>query len=378
MQNNKSEPEIELDARTFQPTTLLSIAGRAILDARRAALNPDDTDATRYEERLENSFAAFLEIVGDKPLSYYLPIHMQDFATVLARVPSNRSKYRIFDGLTLKQMGERNAKLPPDQRKKCLSSSTVDSYLSEVKNVWTRVAAGVPGLRDLRAFRVTMPKDAEDAIDREPLAINSVNIWLDDAATPKRMKKPHQSWLPLAGLLTGMRLAELVYLHKTDFVEEGGNEVIDLRRPLWIDGEEIDRPLKTKTSKRIVAIHPLLRDCGFIEYAKNVRSSDGFVFSHFLRADDPPDAAQKQMSNWMHALGIHETQRQVFHSLRHSAKHWFRLHAGGRLADLQCGHALGSVSEKYGFKDLEPEEVEKIMAIPAPKGVDFSPFISLR
>ncbi|MBB4571693.1 tyrosine-type recombinase/integrase [Rhizobium leucaenae] len=367
--------ESEADERAFKPTTLLSVAGRSILDARKVAVNPNDKDASRYEERLETAFAAFLDVVGDKPLSYYLPIHMQDFATVLARLPPNRSKYAIFSGLTLREIGEKNARLPPDQRKKCLSESTVASYLSEVKNIWSRVAAGVPGLRDMGAYRVTMPQDAEDSIDREPLAVKSVNVWLRDAKTSKRLKKPHQSWLPFVGLLTGMRLAELVYLQKTDIIDVEGNEVIDLRKPLLINGREIDRPAKTKTSKRIVAIHPLLHDSGFIEYAKNVQSRDGFVFGRFQKANDPPDAAQKQMSNWMEALGIHETQRQVFHSLRHSAKDWLRDNVGERLADKQCGHALNGVSANYGAKALKASEVRKIMAMPAPEDVDFSPFM---
>ncbi|MQB04237.1 hypothetical protein DXT91_08790 [Agrobacterium tumefaciens] len=372
------EQEIEVDARAFKPSTLLSVAGRAVLDARKAALNPDDKDASRYEERLETSFAAFLEIVGDKPLKYYLPIHMQDFATFLARVPKNRSKIAAFKGLTLRQTVEKNAKLPLPQRNPCLAETTISSYLSEVKNIWSRVSAGVPDLRDMGGYRVSMPKDAVAAIDREPLAVSSLNIWLRDAATAKLMKKPYKAWLPLAGLLTGMRMAELVYLQRTDFVDVEGNEVIDLTRSLQIGGQDIDRPVKTKTSKRYVAIHPLLHDCGFIEYAKNVKSSDGFVFSHFHKTDDPPDAAQKQMYNWMIALGIHEKQRQVFHSLRHSAKDWFRHHAGERLADKQCGHAFSGVSAKYGAKLLKQDEVLQIMQIPAPKGVDFGSFLTLR
>ncbi len=370
----KPEPEIEADARAFKPSTLLSVAGRAILDARKSALNPEDKDATRYEERLETAFAAFLEVVGDKPLTYYLPIHMQDFATFLARVPKNRSKIVAFKGLSLRQTVEKNAKLPPDERNPCLAETTISSYLSEVKNIWSRVSAGVPDLRDMGAYRVSMPKDAVAAIDREPLAVPSVNVWLKDAATPKLMKKPHKAWLPLAGLLTGMRMAELVYLQRTDFVDVEGNEIIDLTRPLRIRGQDIDRPVKTKTSKRYVAIHPLLRDCGFIEYAKSVKSPDGFVFSHFHKTDDPPDAAQKQMYNWMNRLSIHETQRQVFHSLRHSAKDWFRKNVGDRLADKQCGHAFSGVSANYGAKLLDSDEVLQVMKIPAPKGVDFTPF----
>ena len=372
------EPEIEADARAFKPTTLLSVAGRAILDTRRAAVNPDDTDASRYEERLETALTTFLEVVGDKPLKYYLPIHMQDFATFLARVPKNRSKISKFKGLTLQQTVDKNAKLPPEQRAPCLSQTTVASYLSEVKNIWSRVAAGVPGLRDMGAYRVSLPKGIVASIDREPMKVSSLNIWLRDAATSKSMKKPHKAWLPLTGLLTGMRLAELIYLQSTDIVVVEGNELIDLTRPLRIGGQEIDRPAKTKTSKRYVAIHPLLHECGFIDYAKNLKSPDRYVFSYFHKSNDPPDAAQKQMSNWMNALGIHETQRQVFHSLRHSAKDWIRKQTDERIADKQFGHAFSGVSANYGAKLLEPDEVRQIMEIPAPKGVDFTPFIRAR
>lgn len=370
----EAQGTFKADPRAHTPSTLLSVAGRAVLDARKTATTPTDKDDSRYQERLEATFAAWLDVIGDEPLEFYLPVHLQDFATVMARIPANRSKFPIFDGLTLREMGDKNDALPTDQRKPRLAASTITGHLQEIRTIWSQVSAGVRGLRDFSGYNVTIPKDAKESIDREPLAVSSVNLWFRDCATPGKMKKPHKSWLPLVGLLTGMRLAELIYLQKTDIVSIDGNEVFDLRLPLRIKGEDIDRPTKTKTSKRIVAIHPLLRECGFIDYAKNLRSPDGFIFSRFLKANDPPDAAQKQMSNWMHDLEIHETQRQVFHSLRHNAKHWFRHHLGERVADLQLGHALDSVSKRYGYKSLEPEEVEMVMAIPHPKGVDFSPF----
>jgi integrase len=373
-----TEAETEVDARAFKPSTLLSVAGRSILEARKAALNPDDDNASRYEERLETSFASFLDVVGDKPLSYYLPIHMQDFATFLARVPLNRKKVAIFRDLTLKQAVEKNAKLPLDQRKPCLAETTVTSYISEVKNIWSRVAAGVPGLRDMGAYRVTMPKDTAAAIDRKPISVPSLNIWLRDSATEKSMKKPHRAWLPLAGLLTGMRLSELVYLQRSDIVDFEGFEIIDLTTPLIIDGQKVERPTKTGTSKRYVALHPLLHECGFVDYVKSVKSTNGFVFAHFHATEDPPLAAGKQMINWMKTLKIHVHQKQVFHSLRHNAKDWFRGHLGKRLSDKQCGHRFVDVSDNYGESLLLPEEIQQIMEMPAPRRLDFSAFLKMR
>ncbi|MBZ9788536.1 hypothetical protein K9B32_00055 [Rhizobium sp. 3T7] len=378
IQQPQAQPLEHRDERTVTASTKLSVAGRVILDARKDALDKGNKDKVHYEERLENTFSAFLNVVGDHPLSYYLPVHLQDFATAMAKVPTNRTKYPIFAGLNLKQMGAKNDKLPDEKRIKSLSQTTVKEHVAQIKLIWEKATAGVSGIRDIRSFKVTMPAAATPAIDREGLPPTSLNIWLADSATSKMMRKPHKAWLPLVGFLTGMRLSEIVYLQSSDIVTIEGNEVFDLRLPLIFNGKPVDRPLKTKTSVRIVAIHPLLRDCGFIDFAKKQRGRGGFVFPHYHGAKDPADAAQKQMGNWMVALGIHETQRQVFHSLRHNAKSWFQINVGDRIADRQCGHAASSVGAKYGFKALEPEEVQMIMSIPAPRGVDFSPFIKWR
>jgi len=364
------------DPRAVFATTKLSVAGRTVLDLRKEALDTGDNERSRYEERLEATFAAFLEIVGDHPISYYLPIHLQDFATILGRVPTNRTKYPIFKGLTLRQIADKNDKLPASERIKRLAESTIKSHLSEIKMIWSQATASVKDAAKFNDFNVKMPVAASASIDREGLPAPSINKWLADAVRPAVMAKPHKAWLPLVGFLTGMRLSELVYLQSKDLVNIGGNEVFDLRLPLLIRGEQVPRPLKTKTSVRIVAIHPLLRDCGFIDFLRGQRGRDGFVFPHYHTAQDPADAAQKQMGNWMHKLNIHVTQQQVFHSLRHNAKAWFRIHAGDTLADRQCGHAAKTIGAAYGFKSLEPEEVEKIMAIPAPRDVDFTPFIT--
>ncbi|TPP11515.1 hypothetical protein [Rhizobium glycinendophyticum] len=378
VQPPEPQPTEYRDARTVTASTKFSVAGRVVLDARKEALDNGDKDRVRYEERLENTFSAFLNVVGDHPLSFYLPIHLQDFATVMAKVPKNRTKHPIFAGLNLKQMVEKNDKLPEKDRINSLSQTTVKEHVAQIKLIWEKATAGVTGIRDIRSFNVTMPAAATPAINREGLPPLSLNTWLADSVSARIMKKPHKAWLPLVGLLTGMRLSEIVYLQSSDIVTIEGNEVFDLRLPLIIDGKKVDRPLKTRTSVRIVAIHPLLQECGFIDFAKKQRGRGGYIFPHYHTARDPADAAQKQMSNWMGALDIHESQRQVFHSLRHNAKSWFRINVGDGLADKQCGHAASTVGAKYGFKTLLPEEIQKIMSIPAPRGVDFSPFIEWR
>lgn len=268
--------------------------------------------------------------------------------------------------MTLEQAADANDRLPEPRAR--LSEKAIKGYLAEVRSTWSRATADVADVRDIGALSITMPRSAAPSVDREGLRPDRINPWLADAA---RRSEPHFRWLPLVGLITGMRLGEIVYLKGGDFTEIDGHLVIDLRCFMTT---EPPRPLKTKTSRRLVALHPILGETGFLEWARS-RGTDEWVFPDFHRAKDPADAAQKRMSTWMRRLGIHTRHREVFHSLRHSTKAWLRPRIGKRSADFLCGHASTDEGDKYGFRLLEPEEIAEIEKAGLPRGVDFSPYL---
>jgi integrase len=365
-------PEIAEEVDSGEPgttrDTLLSVAVAPILQGRRDALEADGAK-NRYADRLDNTAAAFIDVIGDKPLKSYLPVDLQTYANILGRIPKNRAKHKRFDGLSLREMADVNDGLAkPFPR---LSKTSVQGYLSDFSTVWQAATAAVRDIRDITAARITMPRSAEPAIQREGLRPEKLNPWLADAVNyPK--SEPHFYWLPALAFLTGLRLGEIVFLKPTDFVMVSDNQVIDLRRYVDIKPR---RPLKNPNAERLVALHPILRDIGFLDWVESQRSSD-WLFPELHSASDPADALQKRMGYWIRKLGIHKEQREVFHSLRHSAKAWMRLHVEDRVADFQCGHAPSGVGAKYGFRVLEPEEIEKIMECPPPRNVDFTPYLS--
>lgn len=354
-------PTIEMDERTITADTLLSAAGKIILDNRKQAKEGASKGDDRYQERLTTTLAAFIDIIGDKPLSYYLPMHIQDFATVMAKVPKNRSKYEYFKGLSLKEIAQKNAKRKEPIQ--VLTASSVKSSISEFLNIWSQIRLVEPAIRDFKSFRIQIPPTARQNVDRNGLPAASLNLWLKDAFAIKTVRYEYKKYMLLVGLLTGMRLSEIVYLQPKDIVEYDGHTVIDLRQPIIIKGRSSDRSLKTKTSARIVALHPYLHECGFVRWSQRRRD---WVFGELHNADDPADAASKQMSNWMRKLEIHDAYSQVFHSLRHNAKHWLR-NTTKLIADKQCGHASDSVADSYGFSVLQADEIALIEALDLPK-----------
>lgn len=370
---NPVEPPVAIaddehrDEREITADTLFSVAGKTILELRKEAKVGGGRDGDdRYQERLEAALAAFIDVIGDKPLRYYLPLNMQEFATVMGRCPKNRTKYPQFKGLSIRELAEVNAQsktpLPT------LSVSAVSSLVSEVASLWSTATAGVSDVKDLKSYRITMPATARKAIVREGLSASSLNVWVRSAAS-LYPRDDCKRFMFLVALLTGMRQGELVWLQSKDIVEIGGHTVIDLRLPLMVNGKEVDRALKTETSPRIVALHPFLKEAGFLDFAQGRR---GWVFGEFHRkAKDPSHAAQKQMGYWMRKIGIHVEHKQVFHSLRHNAKHWIRVSLGKHIADRQCGHASSDVGDSYGFPVLQPDEIAKIEALALPSGVDF-------
>ena len=345
--------------------TLLSVAATPIVNSRCVALSAGGKN--RYADHVRHSLACFLEIVGDKPLRKYLPSDLQDYANAMANVPLNLVKLREFRGMTRQEAAEANARLK--QPKPCMKTATIDKYVTEVRHIWQRATASVADIRDIGAISVTMPRNAAPSLDREGLPAADLTTWF--AAAVKR-REPHYRWLPLLGLITGMRLSEIVYLKPGDIVDFEGHQVFDLRR-FMTSG----RPLKTKTSRRVVPVHPLLHETGFMVWVRDNRHKP-WLFPAFHEADDPADAAQKRMGYWMQNLGVHTPSVGTFHSLRHNAKSWLRIAASERIADLMQGHAPRTVGGRYGFRLLQEEEIAKVIAASPPRSVDFSPYLRKR
>jgi hypothetical protein len=161
----------------------------------------------------------------------------------------------------------------------------------------------------------------------------------------------------------------------------GGLWVADLTTDLVIAGEERERQIKNKGSRRLFALHSVLEQTAFFDYAAKRKGTE-WLFPAAFRfgkeiVKDPASAASKRLNGRLEKLGIHRPYETTFHSTRHTAKDIMRVaKVDPRTADRQTGHAMKTAGDAYGAKVLLVEEVEVLAARPLPEGLDLSPYLT--
>lgn len=162
-------------------------------------------------------------------------------------------------------------------------------------------------------------------------------------------------WLPLLALFTGARMEELGQLRPSDvtllsYVDGKGQD-----QAAWVinimEDDEDNLTLKNSGSERVVPVHPDLERLGFIEYVKAaVEAKHGRLFP-----DLKPNTYDRLTAKWGEWFGRYKREcgvtdrRMVFHSFRHTFKHYAR-HAN-IIEGVQrqiMGHSSGDVADGYG------------------------------
>ncbi|HEV2557939.1 MAG TPA: site-specific integrase [Microvirga sp.] len=170
-------------------------------------------------------------------------------------------------------------------------------------------------------------------------------------------KDPVRRWVPLLCCYSGARLAEVCQLRKQDVQRIEG---------VWcfkIDAEA--GSLKTRSSERIVPLHPAVLDQGFLSFVE--RTQTGPLF-----ADLSPDKfgrrggnATKTLGRWVRGLGLTDGRLSPNHSWRHRFKTLGRRHGlAGDIVNAITGHSHRSVADLYGEFPIEAKYRE-LLKVPA-------------
>ncbi|MCG9107716.1 phage integrase N-terminal SAM-like domain-containing protein [Laribacter hongkongensis] len=152
-------------------------------------------------------------------------------------------------------------------------------------------------------------------------------------------QRPADFWLPMLGLFTGGRISELAQLDIADIQQHEGIWAIS------INGEG-DKSIKTLAATRLIPIHPILLDCGFLDYVNDTKAYGTKIFP-YLTPDTFGSYGATPSERWgkyLDKLGIKDKQK-VFHSFRSTSND--RLKQNGVPEESRCqfvGHEHDTIN----------------------------------
>ncbi len=197
-----------------------------------------------------------------------------------------------------------------------------------------------------------VPKAKEAATERKPFTREQTRIMYTELTqnTSGLVRSDSHKWGSLLGMFTGARLNEICQLGITDIQQEGG---------IWLlhvtdEGDDNNKRVKAKASRRKVPIHRELIRLGFLDFVAS-RSHSPRLFHDY--SFNQNGGYGRNLGRWFNEtsflpkLGL-KAEGVVFHCLRHTMV--TRLgQAGVAEPIIQCvvGHAREGVTQQVYLRE---------------------------
>ncbi|MBR1276535.1 site-specific integrase [Bradyrhizobium sp. AUGA SZCCT0283] len=297
----------------------------------------------------------FIQLHGNLPILEIKRSHARTFREALQLVPKSRKGTLLK--ASLPELSDYGRVHPTVQK---VSPGTVNKQLGAAQAVagWGRHNGLVPEdafwsdpFEEMRLDEEQSQREPFDARDLQ--TIFNAPLFTEHKL-PVGAKGDAGIWLPLLALFAGARQAEYAGLRVSDIREDS-----ETRVPLmWFTRDtKAGRRLKTKSSERVVPVHPQLVKIGFLNYVAERRKDGEQAWLFPTVAPDQKGALRAWAKWWGRHLrdhvGVKDTNK-VFHSFRHGFQDALRQATPDEeLRDALAGRSSGkSVSRRYGAKAM--------------------------
>jgi integrase len=322
---------------------------RAAYDGWKKAKSP--TQSTEREFRY--AIQRFIELHGDLRIEDIRRGHVREYREALQMIPVRRSG--PLRKAQLPALMEWSADNPDAPR---YGPSSINKLLGGVQAVviWAYDNGFIPDDRiwadPFARMRVDEPEPDPILWKPDELKLLFGSRVYSEGHRPDAGCGEAAYWLPLLALFTGARQGELAPLTADDMQwdERTGIHYFVIK-----EDRERGARLKTKSSRRIVPIHPELVRLKFLDLVTERRKDNSRAPLFPLLKKGPRDGFADNWSKWfgryITRLGISD-DGPVFHSFRHNFKDALRsIGESEDINDALTGHAGGGVGRRYGAKD---------------------------
>lgn len=203
----------------------------------------------------------FMELVGDKRVCDITTDDTDRFLQALSVWPVHASKRREFRLMRAPEVVNKARLL----RTASLTTRTQQKHIDRLRMFFRWLELRHEIRPDL-LLGIRLYKRGQDfGLHREPFSESDLQL-IFDVHRQTRFETPYMFWAPLLALYQGLRVNELAQLYMDDVQQIGGRWCLDITR---------DRPgqrLKNQHSRRCIPLHPILIECGFLDFVQQARA----------------------------------------------------------------------------------------------------------
>lgn len=291
--------------------------------------------SSKVESKLKNSsieslrsrikifLGMIVELEGIEPTISRLSVAtIRKFCDVIKTFPVRRNA-KVLAGKSLLELSKLG--LPP------ISDKTHEEYMNTSADFlnWLKGDAYPVDhrLADILLSK-KVKKDKQETTKKLPFSdTDVVLIFSSDSYCKGTMKRASDYWVPLIALFSGARRGEICQLTLDDIYKKGNDWVFDINEDFDDDDEDTGKSIKSSSgSKRLVPIHPILKELGLLEYRSFlIKYGETRLFPNEERNSQGRfDAFSKRFSHQKSIKVIQKTlkenEQKSFHSFRHTVR----------------------------------------------------------
>ena len=235
-------------------------------------LSKQREDAPMFK-KYKGATTLLLEVLGNRPVSSLKQQEIDDFFSLICRLPPRWTDKK-------RQLGKTARELAAMDWDKSINRKTFeDSYMAALRPffIYARRVFGDQGFPSNLTTEGIKYQGAREGGENKQRAFRPDELkrlfeGVEYVAFARDPAQEHAYWLPLLGLFTGARVNELCQLNpQCDIREEHGIWLLDITDESDT-AEGVRKSVKNNASRRKVPIHSILLKLGFLRYVQKMKA----------------------------------------------------------------------------------------------------------
>ena len=312
-QNSQIAPVIQQQMVKPQNSPLLSEIAETYIETKRKDYKND-----RDVRVLRNTFAMFMEVMGDKPVGEYTGRDAHEFIQTLRKLPRNYGKSCYYTPIR-DSIAAADFKDTKGETIERMSEVTIEKRITFINGLWDFLLPIEHVQKNIWKgfkFKTETIRHVSDWSEENLIKLTNLRF------VSKAVSRQTYAFITAIGAYSGMRQGEICHLRCEDFVhtDDGWVMYVQDHEPTEVAGKLVRFSPKTEAGERVVPVHPELIKVGLIKHVERMRSAGKTFIFHDLT---PSGSMNHLSTKFQKAFSLHKqragvTDDTVFHSFRHS------------------------------------------------------------